>query len=167
VCLLRFGVNGSFYLLVKNLAYVAWYKTLQVCRKVPCKFHASSMQVPCMCHLKALHKNVQRFCVACAYGGIQEFYCVHPSCMRTCNAKALHVFVQLGCKNLQVSLSETCTHLVQATYVARDCGIGHASAHHTTTTPQKPQHTSICLQSMDNDPPSSPGGKSIKSCYKS
>jgi hypothetical protein len=41
--------------------------------------------------------------------------------MKTCNAFALHVFMQLGCKNLQVSLGETCTHLVQATCIARDC----------------------------------------------
>ena len=72
VCLLRFGVNGSFYLLVNNLAYVAWYKTLQVCVQVcvqvPCKFRASSMQVPCKFRASSMQK----------------------CCMKTCNAFALH-----------------------------------------------------------------------------
>jgi len=67
VCLLRFDVNGSFYLDAKKAAYVAWYKTLQVCVQAPCKFRASSVQVPCRCNAKALHKKVQCFCDARAY----------------------------------------------------------------------------------------------------
>jgi len=63
--------------------------------------------------------------------------------MKMCNAKAFHVFMQLGCKNLQVSLSETCMHLVQVTYVASDWGIVHAHAHHHT--PRKSHNTQPLL----------------------
>jgi len=89
------------------------------------------------------------------------------------NAKALHVFMQLGCTYLQVSLSDTCMHLVQATYVARDWGIGHAHAYHHTAThnnrPKESHNTQPLLgyPTMADAPPSSPGDKTIKICYKS
>jgi hypothetical protein len=90
-----------------------------------CKLRASSVQAPCK-FVHVQRKSVARFRATllrctCSRWNSWISYCVHPSCMKTCNAKALHVFMQLGCKNLQVSLSETCTHLVEATYVARDC----------------------------------------------
>ena len=74
--------------------------------------------------------------------------------MKICNAKASHVFVQLGCKNLQDSLSETCTHLVQATYLASgDWGIVHARAHHHTP-PKKSHNTQplLCHLTMADAP---------------
>jgi hypothetical protein len=55
---------------------------------------------------------------------------------------------------LQVSLSETCTHLVQATYVASDWGIVHARTHHHTP-PKKSHNTQplLCHPTMANAPP--------------
>ena len=83
------------------------------------------------------------------------------------SASELHEKVQCFCK---FQVSETCTHLVQATNVARDCGIGHAGVHHATTTPQqhqqKPQHTAIYLPTMANAPPSSPEGKQLRAATK-
>ena len=61
------GMNGSFYLNARKLY------------KFACKFHASSVQVPCTCNAKALHVFVQRFCIARAYGGIRQF---HTECTR-------------------------------------------------------------------------------------
>jgi hypothetical protein len=65
VCLVRFGVNGSFYLNAKKSAYVDWYRTLQVCVQAPCKLRARSVQV-------------------CARATEKRF-------MKSCNAFALHV----------------------------------------------------------------------------
>jgi hypothetical protein len=67
-----------------------------------------------------------------------------------CNAEPLHIFVQLGCTFVQVSLSETCTHLVQAAYVAHDWGID-ARAHH----PKKSHNTQplLCHPTMADAPP--------------
>jgi hypothetical protein len=108
-------------------------------------------------HIYASSVHVQRFCVAqfcarvvrCTWvrRNLSISYCVHPSCTKMCNAEPLHIFVQLGCTIVQVSLSETCTHLVQATYPARDWGICHARMHHhargNTHHPKKPQHAAI------------------------
>jgi len=131
VCLLRFGVNGSFYLLYVKELY-----------KFVCKFHAH------LCKFRA-RATVLRCTFLCKgftlYMPTEEFvnsYCVHPSCTKMCNAEPLHIFVQLGCTFVQVSLSETCTHLVQATYEAHDLGID-AGVHHTNQ--KKPQHTAITL----------------------
>ncbi len=64
---------------------------------------------------------------------------------------------------------ETCSHLVQATCVARDWGIGHAHVHHHTAT-QKDNNTQqvlLCYRTMaDAPPPSSLGDKEIKICFK-
>ncbi len=76
--------------------------------------------------------------------------------------------MQLGCKNLQVSLSETCTHLVQVKYVASDWGIVHPAR--TTTHPTKATTHSHFFTLPPNHgrcpPPSSLGDKRIKICYK-
>ena len=108
--------------------------------QAPCKFRASSVHVQ--------RKRIARFCATllrctCLRRNLWISYCLHPSCMKTCNTKALHVFMQLGCKNLQVSPSETCTHLVQATCVARDCRRALSLKENLTLTNKKwqPQHT--------------------------
>jgi hypothetical protein len=119
VLLVKIGVGMDlFYLNAKKTS---------VCRLVQnfTSLLASSVQAPCK-FVHVQRKSVARFRATllrctCSRWNSWISYCVHPSCMKTCNAKALHVFMQLGCKNLQVSLSETCTHLVEATYVARDC----------------------------------------------
>ena len=88
--------------------------------------------------------------------------------MKMSNAKALHVFMQLGCTYLQVSLSDTCMHLVQATYVARDWGIGHAHAYHHTAThnnhPKESHNTQPLLGhlTMADAPPVEPWGQNYK-----
>ncbi len=65
---------------------------------------------------------------------------------------------------MQVSLSESCTHLVQATYVARDWGISHAHmTQHTTTNKRQPQHTMITLPpDHGRCPPVKPWGQNDK-----
>ena len=134
--------------------------------QAPCKFRASL----CTCNAKALHENVQRFCVARANGGIREFHteCIelHENMQRNSVAR---FFVQLGCKNLQVSLSETCTHLVQATYVARDCPRPPQHKESLTHNQQKTTTTHSQYSAPDHGrcpPPSSPGEKTIKIYYK-
>jgi len=109
--------------------------------QAPCKFRASS----CTCKQR---KSIARFRATllrctCLRRNLWISYCMHPSCMKTCNAKALHVFMQLRCKNLHVSPSETCTHLVQATCVARDCRRALPLKENLTLTNKKwqPQHT--------------------------
>jgi len=67
---------------------------------------------------------------------------------------------------------ETCSHLVQATCVARDWGIGHARVHHHTATHNNQQKTTTTHNRYSATgpwpmpPPSSPGDKLIKICYK-
>ena len=74
MCLLRFGVNGSFYLNTKKISLCRLVQNFTSLRassvQAPCKFRASS----CMCNAKALHENMQSFCVARAHGGIRAFH---------------------------------------------------------------------------------------------
>ena len=89
---------------------------------------------------------------------------MHPSCSKMCNAEPLHIFVQLGCTFVQVSLSETCTHLLQATYVAHhDWGVD-AHAHHPKKATTHSHYSATRPWPMP--PPSSLGDKTIKICYK-
>ena len=91
-----------------------------------------------------MHENMQRNSVAC-------------------------FFVQLGCKNLQVSLSETCTHLVQATYVARDCRRPPPHKESLTHNQQKTTTTHSQYSAPDHgrcSPRQALGDKMIKIYYK-
>ncbi len=138
------------------------------------------MQVPC----KFVHvqlKSVARFCATllrctCSRRNSWISYCVHPSCMKTSNAKALHVFMQLGCKNLQVSLARIIwyrlhTQLVTGAFVMPARTTTHVATHH----PKKRRHTQknatthshySATRPWPMPPPSSLGDKTIKVCYK-
>ncbi len=102
-------------------------------------------------------------------------YCVHPSCMKTSNAKVLHVFMQLGCKNLQVSLARIWyrlhTQLVTGAFVMPARTTTHVATHH----PKKRPHTQkkatthshySATRPWPMPPPSSLDDKTIKICYK-
>ena len=72
VLLVKIGVGMDlFYSNAKKLAYVDWYRTLQVCLQAPCKLRASSVQV----RARATQKR----------------------CTFSCNAFVLHVLVMIIC----------------------------------------------------------------------
>jgi hypothetical protein len=154
----------------KKSAYVAWYRTVQVCVQVPCTF----AQVPCT------FVHVQRFCVAhfCArvvrctwvWRNLSISYCVHPSCTKMCNAEPLHIFVQLGCTIVQVSLAHIWyrlhTQLVTGTFVMPARTTTHVVATHITQKKATTHSHYSATRPWPMPPPSSLGDKTIKICYK-
>ena len=136
------------------------------------------MQVPCK-FVHVQRKSVARFRATllrctCSRRNSWISYCVHPSCMKTSNAKALHVFMQLGCKNLQVSLARIWyrlhTQLVTGAFVMPARTTTHVATHHPKkdhTPKKKPQHTTgSATGPWPRPPPSRLGDKTIKICYK-
>ncbi len=101
----------------KNSAYVAWYRTVQVCVQVPCTF----VQVPCTFCACATVLRCTFLCKGCVlYMGMEEFvnfilcaYELHKNVQR----RTLAHFCATRMHNCA---SFTCTHLVQATYAASD-----------------------------------------------
>ena len=85
--------------------------------------------------------------------------------MKTSNAKALHVFMQLGCKNLQVSLARIWyrlhTQLVTGAFVMPAHTTTHVATHHPKkkiTHPKKSHNTQPLLRhpTMADAPPVKP-----------
>jgi hypothetical protein len=152
VCLLRFGVNGSFYLNAKKISV---YSLVQNCTSLcASSVHicASSVHI-CACAM-VLHCTF--LCKGFAlYMGTEEFMN-----FILC-ASELHKNVQRFCF--------TCTHLEQAKYAARDWGIAPTTTHVATHTTQKKttthsHYSATCPWPMP--PPTSLGDKTIKICYK-
>ena len=114
----------------KKSAYVDWYRTWQVCLQAPYKLRT------CSIHLQRINV-VEKLTTYRRCRGLHRnswvLYWVYPSCRKIYNVDTLSIFLQLGYTfHTSFTFSETCTHLVQATYIARDWGICHARAHHHT-----------------------------------
>ena len=122
-------------------------KKINVCRlielyKFVCKLRASSVQVRaramqnlCMflCNAFVVHVPKEEFVNFIVRASELREYVQHNS--------VAHFHATL----VLFFASFTCTHLVQATYVASDWGIGHARANHHAHTPKQTQHTAMNL----------------------
>jgi len=160
VCLLRFGVNGSFYLNTKKISLCRLVQNFTSLRasseQAPCKFRASS----CMCNAKALNENMQSFCVACAHGGIREFHtesirvarkrATQKRCTFSCNSDARICKFHSG--KLARIWYRLHTWLMTGAFVMPAHTTTHAATH--TTKKRQPQHTTITLPlTMADAPP--------------
>ena len=76
VCLLRFGVNGSFYLNAKKFSICSLVQNCTSLCASSVHICASSVHILCMCNGSALHIFVQGLCVVHGYGGICQFHTV-------------------------------------------------------------------------------------------